>query len=122
MSAGNFVNSKYEADDGTIYPIRVQPETLTLSLASTANAAPAGTVDGKVRARSSGGRRRYGVHARTVAIRFTATPPTGYAENSVITLPILKPALYNAITAGATTGTYLSTAVEVVYKTAEKTK
>lgn len=122
MSAGAFENSKYEADDGEIYPIRIQPETLALTLGSTANAAPTGAVTGKIRARVGGGRRKYGVHARTVTVRFTGTLPAGYKPGSTITLPILKPALYNAIVGGATTGTYLSQAVEVVYKTAEKLK
>lgn len=122
MSAGAFTNSRYTADDGTIYPIRVQPETLALTLGGTANTAPTGAVTGKIRARTSGGRRRYGVHARKVAIRFTGAVPDGYAANSIITLPILQPALYNALVSGGTTGTYLGNAVEVVYKTAEKTK
>lgn len=120
MSAGLFSNSKYEADSGTIYRIKVQPETLSASIGG-ANAAPAGAIDGEGSARVSGGNRQYGIKARSVTVKFTATPPTGYAENQTYRIPILTQARYAAINIG-TTGTYLSTACEVVGKNPERVR
>lgn len=113
MSAGPFTISRYEADNGDIFPIRVQPETLELTLGGTANAAPAGAADQSVFARAGGGKRKYGRQARSVRLRFTGALPPDYAENSTLTVPILTPDLFNSLTAG-TTGTYLETAVRVV--------
>lgn len=112
MSAGAFVRSRYEADNGDIHPIRVQPETLAASLGSV-NAAPAGTVDVNLFARARKSRRAFGLGARTVRIRFTATPPAGYAINQILTVPVLTLAVYNAIVAD-TAITYLGVAAEVV--------
>lgn len=120
MSAGNFSNSKYEADSGTIYRIKVQPETVSASIGG-ANTAPAGTIDGEGSARVGGGNRQYGIKARSVTIRFTATPPDGYAENQTYRVPILTPTRYNAINIG-TTGTYLGVACEVVGKNPERVR
>lgn len=112
MSAGNFVISKYEANNGDIFPIRVQPETLTANV-GVVNAAPSGAVDVNLYARARKNRRAYGVGARIAYIQFTATPPTGYAENQTLAIPILSKATYDQITA-STTGTYLGTAIKVV--------
>lgn len=119
MSAGNFDRSKYVGDDGvSIYPVRIQPETLALTLGGTANAAVAGAVTEKVSARVSGGRRTLGISCRKVRFQFTAEPPEGYEAGRVLTLPILQPALFQSIAKG-TTGTYLGVAVEVLGKTPE---
>jgi len=118
MSSGNFVRSKYESNSGEIYPIRVQPETLALTIAATANAAPAGAVTAEVSARANGSRRTLGMNARTVTVAFTATPPDGYATNTTLTVPVMQPALWDNATRGAT-GTYLGVAVEVVGKSPE---
>lgn len=120
MSAGAFESGKYEANNGNIYAVRVQPETKALTLAETANAYPSGAVDQKGRfPLNLGGKRRKPFSARSVSIRFTATPPTGYKANSIIRLPIFTQTLYDLITANSTTGTYLGVAVEVVGKSAE---
>lgn len=120
MSAGNFIRSRYESDAGNIHPIRIQPETADATIGSV-NAAPAGAVDVPISARVSGGSRQIGLTARKVRLAFTGTPPTGYAANSVVTIPILTPARFNSVAVG-TTGTYLGTAVEVVGKTSESSK
>lgn len=121
MSAGAFTISKYESDSGTIYPIRVQPETLTANLGS-ANAAPAGTVDGTVLARARKNRRGYGVGARTVRVRFTGAAPDDYAPNQTLSIPVLTPDVFNAIIPNSTTGTYLGAAILVIGKSPESVR
>lgn len=120
MSAGNFVRSRYESDAGNIHPIRVQPETIAANIGG-ANAAPAGTVDVAISARVSGGNRQLGLTARKVRLAFTGGSPTDYADDSIVTIPVLTPAIFNAIAVGQT-GTYLGQAVEVVGKTSESSK
>ena len=120
MSAGSFLSTRYEADSGTIYRIRVQPETVAASIGG-ANTAPAGAIDGESSARVGGGNRKIGVKARSVTVRWTGTPPTGYAENQLLRVPILTPARYSAIALGST-GTYLGIAVEVVGKNPERVR
>lgn len=118
MSAGPFVNSAYEDDEGNVYNIRVQPETLLATL-SAVNAGASGAITMPISARARGSKRMIGVSARTVRVRFSATPPTGYSPRSVVSIPVLTPAVYNA-TNNKTTGLiYLSSPVEFVGKTAE---
>lgn len=118
MSSGPFSVSKYEADDGTIYPIKIQPETLTANLGAV-NAAPSGAATGKVLAKARKNRRAYGVGARTARVKFTAAVPDGYSPNQILTIPVLTPTVYNGITANATTGTYLGSPVLIVGKSSE---
>lgn len=107
MSAGQFQDVIYETDALQYYPARVQPETLTLTLNTVANAEPTGTVVGKQpSANLTGGRRQNGINGRRVRIRFnTATVPPGYAPNSILTLPVLSKAVFDGWGKGAT-GTY----------------
>lgn len=121
MSAGAFESSKYEADDGTIYKIRVQPETEAAEFGdpAVANAAPSGAVTGKVSARVGGGNRQYGVKARAVTVKWTSTVPSGYKSDEVLRIPILQKSLYDSVASGAT-GTYLGQPVEVVGKLPER--
>lgn len=115
MSAGAFTRSKYEADDGTIYPIRVQPETII----AAANPAPAGAVAAGVpSARANGGRRVLGVNARAVYVTFTATPPAGYKPDSILKIPILTKTAYDAKSRGSTFA-YLGGTVTVTGKKPE---
>lgn len=118
MSAGNFVRSRYESNSGEVYPIRVQPETLLLTIGGSSNTAPAGAITAEVSARANGSRRTLGMNARTVTVAFTAAQPEGYAANSTLTIPVLNPTFWDTITRGAT-GTYLETAIEVVGKSPE---
>ena len=120
MSAGSFEAGKYEANNGNIYAVRVQPETKGLTIGSNSNTYPTGAVDQAGRfPLNLGGKRRRPFSARSVSIRFTATPPDGYAANSVIRVPVFRQAFYDGITVGASTGTYLGVAIEVVGKSAE---
>lgn len=121
MSAGRFDDAFYELDGGLIAPIKVQPETLALTLGGSANATATGPADIPCSAVVSRGRRSKGINARLVRVTFTAAPPTGYAENEVIALPWLVPSTFNALNPGDT-GTYLATAVRLVGKTGEDVK
>lgn len=122
MSAGNFVRSRYEADSGAVHPIRVQPETLTLTLGGSTNGPADGTVTNGISARVSGGRRQLGLTARKVTIQFVSgTVPAGYQEGGTISLPWLDPTTFAALGAGAT-GLYQSAAVELVGKSAESVR
>jgi len=120
MSAGNFTRTRYEADNGEIHPIRVQPETIAANVGA-ANAAPTGAVTVGLSARVSGGRRQLGLTARSVRLQFTGTIPDGYAENSTLTIPVLTPATFTAATVG-TTGSYLGAAVVVVGRSPESSR
>jgi hypothetical protein len=113
MSAGAFQIAKYETDKGGLMPIRVQPETLALTIGGVANAAPTGTMtDAYGSARVGGGGRQHGVKARSVTIKFTGTPPAGYKADSPITLPVLTQVAWAGYSKGDT-GTYLGTAIVV---------
>ena len=120
MSAGNFVRSRYESDDGTVFSIRVQPETLAANVGA-ANAGAAGAVDGVGSARARGSRRQIGVIARSVTVAFTGALPTDYAENQTHRIPIMTPSVYNGASIG-TTGTYLGVPIEVVGKNPESVR
>lgn len=123
MSAGNFVYGKYQADNGDIYDCKRQPETVGLILNGITNTEPAGDVDQSGSARLTGSRRKYGVRAREVRLRFTAAPPTGYSPDDILTVPIFTLDNYNAMTTvKRPVGTYLGTAVVFVGKTGESVK
>jgi hypothetical protein len=120
MSAGAFQRNLYTGSDSGSYFIVTQPETLTLTIGATANAAPSGAIAaGANRVFVSGSRRQRRKFARVVRIKFTGTPPTGYKADSVITLPILTPTVFALCTEGAT-GTYLSANIVVVGATSGK--
>lgn len=112
MSAGSFVTSKYETNRGEILPIKIQPETASANIGS-ANTAPSGTITVNLFAKSQKNRRSYGVGARGVRLKFTGTVPTGYSSDSIVSIPVLTPTVWNAITT-ETTGTYLGAAVIAV--------
>lgn len=100
MSGGAFDDSKYEADSGFIYPIRVQPETISATIGGVANAAPAGDIDvGLPTAYARGGKRQFGVKARRVTVTF-ATPPSGYKAGEVLSIPVLTPSVFAGIAKG----------------------
>lgn len=121
MSAGAFTETKYQAEDGYVYPIRVQPETVSLTIGGKANDAPAGSIApaaGFVRV--SGGKRTYGITPRKIAIRFTGALPSGYKAGTIYRIPVLDPANYASyISPKLQTGTYLSQPILVVGKSGE---
>jgi hypothetical protein len=115
MSQGAFIIVNYESNKlGTIHPIRIQPETQTLTIGSTSNTAPAGTAV-LPSAQVSQGKRKKGLNARSVTFKFApGDAPTGYKEESPITLPWLQDNVaFNGAFAGQT-GTYQGVAISVV--------
>lgn len=116
MSAGAFERTFYAKNNGDVAPIRVQPETLSLTIGGQANSAPTGPADAGVsRVRVSGGRRKLGTVARKVYITWTGAPPTGYKPGGVIAVPVMIPAHFEAyIDPPDQTGTYLATACRVI--------
>lgn len=120
MSSGAFDDSFYSSNTtGNVHPIRIQPETISLTLGGVANAAPAGTGAVLPSAQVSQGARSFGINARKVSIRLTAAL-TGYQSGSVIRVPWLSDTTFDALTPKVTTGTYLGTACIVVGKSPEK--
>lgn len=103
MSQGAFINSFYNSNKtGLVHPIRVQPETLALTVGGTANAAPAGPAASPISAQVSQGKRSKGLNARTVTMKFTPAAPAGYKIDSPITLPWLNSVtVFDAFAAGA---------------------
>lgn len=124
MSAGAFTtNAIYQDNFGNLYPITVQPETITLTINAVANDQAAGPLPDNLPSVSvSKGRRSNGVNARLVRFRFTGTLPPGYLMNGVISLPVLTSAAFASYGKGKT-GTYTlnGTAydIAVVGRTAE---
>jgi hypothetical protein len=117
MSAGAFVTTFYTADDGTVHPLKVQPETLTMSVDGNTNAPTATAATTKYYARVGGGCREIGVRARRVNIKFD-NAPAGYKQDQVISLPwVGSKAVFDAMTPGMA-GTYdaggVGSVIEVV--------
>lgn len=126
MSAGGFINSRYElsAGDEIRVRIRVQPETLSLTVGTIANAAPAGALTPNYpSARVSGSRRSIGINPRMVRFKFTGEAPVTYkGGESTLSVPVLTPEFYELCVPGAT-GTYSvagsTAAIEIVGTTPE---
>lgn len=118
MSSGPFQRSRYETDAGDVARIRVQPETLALSINAQTNAPPAGAIDIPGSANVNAGRRSNGINARLVRVTWTGAAPAGYKADGVISLPWLVADTFAALIPGQT-GTYLGQPVELVGKTGE---
>ena len=115
MSQGSFLIVNYESNKlGTIHPIRIQPETLTLNIGAVSNAAPAGTAI-LPSAQVSQGKRKKGLNSRSVTFKFApGDEPTGYKAESPITLPWLQDnSAFDGAFAGQT-GTYQGVAISIV--------
>jgi len=90
--------SRYESDGGTIYPIRIQPETTLATFGGVANTSPAGAVNAETSAKVSGGKRQFGMNARGVYFRVTV--PAGDSEiqaGSILRLPVLRQSVWAGI-------------------------
>lgn len=119
--AGVFTKSRYESNTlGDLHPIRVQPETLDIQLGAVANAPAAGTAV-LPSAQVSQSRRALGINARTITFKFVGTPPTGYKQDSPITVPWLQNnAAFLEAVPGETVVTAYATEAVLVGTTPEK--
>lgn len=120
MSSGVFTISRYETDLGDVAPIKVQPETLAATL-GTVNAGATGTpTPGFPSAQTSQSKRALGVNARTVSIKFApGAEPADYAPGSVLRVPVLTKARFDALSKGSAV-TYLGSTGEVAGKSPER--
>lgn len=122
MSQGEFLYGSYETDEGNFMPIRYMAATAALSIGGTANAVAATAASddfGSVRV--GGGKRQLGVKARSVRVKFTAAPPTGYKEGSSLTLPVFQKSVHDGYSKG-NTGTYRGVAIVVTGVPAAESK
>jgi hypothetical protein len=126
MSAGKFkLGAKYESDNGSIYSIRIQPETAT-----TVNVAPTAAVTAGVGSvRVGGGKNQIGIRARFISGRWkesggdddtAATPdaPDGYDSGGIIRVPILTASVFATLNKG-TDFAYLGKTLVITSTTAE---
>lgn len=120
MSSGRFTNSVYEDDNGTLRPIRIQPETLAATIGGTANAAPAGTpAAGIPRVKLSAGRREFGVYARRVSCTWDeGLAPAGYDERTPFSIIVLNPTVFSGAPLGGAVD-YLGGTATIVGKASE---
>lgn len=129
MSGGPFTRARYQAsygDGSSVHPIRVQPETVTLSVNGVLNSIPVSEINNPISALVSRGRRSKGLVVRTVTLKAPATnPPDGYLPNGLTTVPCLTEAFYNACAAAddTTNVNYLNTVgYSVSYVSDEKVR
>lgn len=116
MSAGKFIDSFYELDNNAIARVRLQPETT-----GTGNPAPPGPATLPISARVSNTNREIGIKPRRITLRWTGAAPDGFDPNSNVSVPILRPATYNAINLGDTFN-YQGAAARVVGKSPERVR
>lgn len=100
MSNGQFTRSRYIADYGAgtaIHPIRVQPETIELVVATNPNDPPTGAITNPISAVVSRGKRARGLRPRLIALQTPVTsPPTGMLPGGITLVPALNKAIYAA--------------------------
>lgn len=111
MSSGKFERTFYEANNGDIYKVRVQLETLQATIGGTANSAPAGPATVPISAKVSKSRNEIGLGCRAVTV-FFETPPADY-DGDTYRIPIMQPALYDSLVGGEAVQ-YLGATGEVV--------
>ena len=111
MSFGPFIFSKYQSNGGSIHRIRIQPESLTLSINGINNGVPAGDVDNQRGVSASGKRSILFVGARRIGVRVTNNAGP-YAEGTVHYVPVMTPNVFQQmIDNRGEAGTYNGSAV-----------
>jgi len=120
MSAGKFTNSRYETNDGNVVGCRVQPETLTMTIGGTANAATGDPINiGFPSALMRGGRTEIGIVARKVRIGLPdGNPaPEGYSGDALY-VPVMTELLWASAQKGDPVQ-YLGSTWEILSKVPE---
>lgn len=122
MSAGAFLRSIYETNNGDFARIKVQPETELASAGGVSNDAGAGPVNVPVSAKVSRGNREIGIKPRLIGIVFeVGQAPSGYKVDSVYYIPALTRAFFDACVVGEEM-TYLQASAQIVSKLEENLK
>lgn len=106
MSAGEFVETRYQDNSGAVFPGTVQPETLALTVAGTANAPTADAINQRVSFKVSKTNGEIGCGPRKANFFFTTAAPSGYAANQTYSQPIMTQAV-GALVSRGVVGTYL---------------
>ena len=120
MAAGSFLSTVYQANQSARrYKVKVKADTESLTIGAVVNAPVGGIPTEQVSAQVGGSRRGIGMHARHVTLEFTAALPTGFVTGSTVTVPILKPDVFDALNGGEA-GSYLGVPVKVIGLTPEK--
>jgi hypothetical protein len=117
--AGIFVNSRYKADDGRVFRIKIQPETALLSFGSSQNAPTVNAVSEPERLVIKRDVSEFGLKVRKISVKWVAGIPSGYKATSILYIPILTPELFLAIQSEQQ-GSYLGGTVEVISKIRER--
>lgn len=118
MSAGPFEIYNYKSELGTVHPIRLQPETVALTLDGNANSQSSDEIDSPFSVCVSRGANACGLLPRKVNIKFTGAAPAGYKADQTYSIPVLVATLWqNAVV--NQTGTYLGEAIKVIGKSPE---
>lgn len=95
-----FTTTKYESDQGTIHPIRLDSERV-----AAAGAAPAAAQDSDIKVKISKGNREFGIRPRGVRlVRTVGTAPDTFKKYTF--LPVLTPTAYDG--AGFSVGTEIT--------------
>lgn len=122
MSAGVFEDGKYEADDGKIWKVKVQPETKGLTIDSVPNAYPAEALTaGLPRLTLKKGRKSAGVRPRYVTVLLTengAGAKADYLANTKHNVVVFDSDVFSTYELQET-GTYLGIACKIVFKSGE---
>lgn len=114
MSAGKFIRSFYETNGGAIARIRVQPETELATIGGAVNDAPAGPPTVQTTVKVSRGSREYGIRPRRVGFAFDpGQGPANYDEGTIIYIPVMTRARYDAAVPGQAATYLLGTGVIV---------
>ena len=89
-----FTNTRYEADNGDIHPIRIDSTRV-----AAAGAAPTGAITSSVKVKISKTGREYGIRPRGLRLtRTLGTAPDTFKRSTF--LPILSEAVFNAQATG----------------------
>ena len=122
MSSGPFLNTFYGVGDGSVVGnIRIQPETLTVTIDGTANAAVAGPANTERGISASGRRSTLFIGARKINLEVTGGDGSLLAVGETVSVPWLNPATFFGVALPKNqTGTYQGVPVRVVGTSPEK--
>jgi len=92
MSAGRFARSRYAAAYNTanIHPIKVQPETLNLTIGGTANEPPSQAINNPISAVASRGKNARGLRPALVSLQWTGASAATPGNVGITTVPLLN--------------------------------